>query len=116
MVVAIFISVAIMLAMMGVGLYLSLDWDPEARTVGLCTAVWVAIAFYLFLTQWLFVERHEMFGLVTITTLSTAGYIVGKTLSAIARKDPTEVRNATKHGSPISTLVHTIATRGFRKG
>jgi hypothetical protein len=85
--VAVFISVAVMLGMMYLGLYLSLDWDRECRTVGICTTVWVAIAIYLFLTQWLFVKNHELYGLVAITLLSTAGYIVGKTLASATRRE-----------------------------
>jgi hypothetical protein len=85
--VLVFVSVAVMLAMMYLGLYLSLEWDREARIVGMCTTAWVAIAFYLFLSQWVFVPQRETYGLVTITLLSTAGYLVGKTLASVTRRE-----------------------------
>jgi hypothetical protein len=90
--VAVFISLAILLAMLALAIYMSLDWDPEKRTIGLCTAAWVAIAVYLFLSQWLFMKKHELYSLATITLLGTAGYVVGKTLVAITRRDSSEER------------------------
>jgi hypothetical protein len=85
--VLIVISVAVLMGMLYLGLYLALEWDLESRLVGICTTAWVAVALYLFVFQWLFVREHEAYGLVAITLLSTAGYLVGKTLTVATRRE-----------------------------
>jgi hypothetical protein len=85
--VLIFISVVVLMGMMYLGLHLATEWDPESRLVGICTTVWVGVALYLFVFQWLFSRQHEVYSLAAITLLGTAGYMVGKTVVAATKPE-----------------------------
>ncbi len=81
---AIFCSV-VMLAMLYLGLYHTIDPDPHERMMGICTLLWAVTALYLFVFHWILVPRHEVPRLITITVLSTAGYLVGRTYAWMKR-------------------------------
>jgi hypothetical protein len=77
----------VMLCFLYWGLWFALEWDREARITGICTAVWAVVALYLFISEWLLFRRHEIYGLLTITMLSSAGYIFGRTLAVVTRRE-----------------------------
>ena len=79
-----------MLGLLFTGIYLVFEPDAEDRKLGTCMAAWSAMALYLFLFQWLFLPKHMLIGLFAITALSSAGYIVGKTVSWLTRWEWTE--------------------------
>ena len=85
--VFIVIAVAVMLGMLYLGLYLSLEWEPEARITGICTALWAGVAIYLFLFQWLTLKEPSWHALLAITLPGTAGYIVGRTVTIATRRE-----------------------------
>lgn len=85
--VLLLISCVVMLGMMYLGLYLVTDWDPESKVVGAFTLTWVCASIFLLMTQWLPLQRQEPYALLMITALSTAGFIVGKTVAALMRRE-----------------------------
>lgn len=75
----------VMLVMLYTGLYYSFEPEREQRIVGVCTTVWAVVALYLYVFQWMLVPRHEVQSLIAITLLSTAGFMVGRTLAWFTR-------------------------------
>jgi hypothetical protein len=87
MTILFFLSACVMVGMLYVGLSNTLEWDPEKRIIGICTLTWAAIGIYLLMTQWMLATRHLPHILILATVLSTCGFIVGKTLTALLRRD-----------------------------
>lgn len=77
------LCVAVILAMMYVGLHLVMEDVGRDRILGGCTLLWTAIATYVLMTQWLPMREPDPLSLMAITLMSTVGYIVGSTLLAL---------------------------------
>lgn len=86
--VLLLISATVMVIMMYVGLHFVTEPNADSRIIGVCTLFWVGIAVYLLFTQWLMAKQQLSYGLVTITALSTVGYIVGRTITALLNHEP----------------------------
>lgn len=89
--VLVLIAVTIMIVMLYVGLHFVTEPNRESRVIGICTLLWVGIACYLLIGQYMLAKQQASYGIVTIAMLSTVGYIVGRAVVAIFRPEPVAI-------------------------